>query len=328
MSPDHAINGAGDGLVRDQLGLPNIRRPGRPIVRTFAATVLRKRWLSAHLVGVTLRAPHDFPTTGVPDEYTRLLIPPAGAELALPTIDEEWNVTFPEDAVEPAQRVYTISDYRIADGEVEVDIDVALHAEGIGSDWARRCTPGEQVGLLEPHGLYAAPDGVVHQLLVADVTGVPAAARILRGLQPGQRAEVVVVVTDPGDEVPLPSAGEVDVRWQVVQRQTDVCEALAAAVVERDLPPADVPGGRYVWLAGEARASRAARRHLRRELRWPQADFYTCGYWQIDAETWNARYQEVAAEVIAKAEEAEARAAGDHGVYLDALDDIYERAGL
>jgi hypothetical protein len=70
------------------------------------------------------------------------------------------------------------------------------------------------------------------------------------------------------------------------------------------------------------------RRHLRRELGWPQSDFYTCGYWQVDAEKWNTRYEEVADQVIAEAHEAEARAGGDEGVYLDALDDIYDKAGL
>jgi hypothetical protein len=83
-----------------------------------------------------------------------------------------------------------------------------------------------------------------------------------------------------------------------------------------------------VWLAGEARASRAVRRHLRRELGWPQRDFYTCGYWQVDAETWNARYEQVADQVIAEAQEAQARAGDDEGAYLDALDDIYDKAGL
>jgi hypothetical protein len=133
------------------------------------------------------------------------------------------------------------------------------------------------------------------------------------------------VLTDADDEIPLPSAGDVTVHWQVVERATDICEALSAAVMERQLP---TEGSRFVWLAGEARASRAVRRHLRRELGWPQSDFYTCGYWQVDAEIWNARYEEVADQVIAEAEEAQTRVGDDEGAYLDALDDIYDKAGL
>jgi NADPH-dependent ferric siderophore reductase len=293
-------------------------------VKTCTATVLGRRTLSAHLVTVTLGGLTNYPSTGVPDEYVRVLIPPAGAPLTLPQIDENWAISYPEGAVEPDFRVYTISDHRVVDGETRLDLDIALHDEGVGSDWARSCRPGDQVGLVEPHGLYAAPAGVAWQLLVADITGLPALARILRGLSPDQKAVVHVVLTDPGDEIALPSAADVDLTWQIVAKDTDICEALAEAVTSRELPASD----RYVWLAGEARSSRAVRRHLRRELKWPQSDFYTCGYWQIEAEKWNARYEEVADVVMAKSAEVQKAVGDDQGAYLDALDDIYDSVGL
>lgn len=293
-------------------------------MKTYAATVLGRRRLSAHLVTVTLGGLDGFASTGIPDEYVRVLIPPAGAELAIPEIDDDWSITYAEGAAEPEPRVYTVSDHRVVDGDTRIDLDIALHDEGIGSDWARTCKPGDRVGLIEPHGLYAAPEGVAWQLLAADITGVPAVARILRGLERGQKVEVVIVLMDAGDEIPLPSPADVEITWQVVARDTDICDALAEAVTSRALPADD----RYVWLAGEARASRAVRRYLRRELRWAQSDFYTCGYWQIEAEKWNARYEEVADEVLAKAAAAEQQVGDDQGAYLDALDDIYESVGL
>ncbi len=293
-------------------------------MKTYSATVLGRRTLSTHLVTVTLGGLEDYSTTGIPDEYVRVLIPPAGAALALPQIDSTWAITYPDGAVEPDFRVYTISDHRVVDGMTQIDLDIALHDEGVGSDWARSCQPGDVVGLIEPHGLYAAAADVAWQLLVADITGLPAVARILRGLSPDQKAVVHVVLTDEGDQIALPSAADVDLTWQLVAKDTDICEALAEAVTSRDLPEAD----RYVWLAGEARASRAVRRHLRRELGWPQADFYTCGYWQIEAEKWNARYEEVAEVVLARSAEVQQEIGDDQGAYLDALDDIYESVGL
>lgn len=293
-------------------------------MKAYAATVLGRRQISAHLVRVTLTVVGDYASTRIPDEYIRVLIPPAGAALVLPQIDEKWNITYPEGSAEPDFRVYTISDHRIVEGETQIDVDVALHEEGVGSEWARSCRPGDAVGVIEPHGLYSAAPDVGWQLLVADITGLPAVARILRGLSPGQRADVHVVLTDERDEIVLPSAADVEITWQVVAKDTDICDALAAAVTSRELPASD----RYVWLAGEARASRAVRRHLRRELKWPQSDFYTCGYWQMDAEKWNARYEEVADVVLAKSQEAQLEIGEDQGAYLDALDDIYESVGL
>lgn len=293
-------------------------------MRTFRANVLGRRQLSPHLVSVTLGGLTGYASTGIPDEYVRVMIAPPGSPLMLPEISDDWVVTFPDGAAEPAQRVYTVSDHRIVDGVVEIDVDVVLHEGGVGSTWAEECAIGSEVGLIEPHGLYAAPAGVGWQLLVCDLTGVPALARILRGLEPGQRVEATVVLTDAADEIPLPSPADVSVTWKVVDRETDISEALAEAVTSCAPPESD----RYVWLAGEARASRTVRRHLRRELGWPQSDFTTCGYWQLDASIWNRRYEEVAAEVLARARDAEARAGNDQGAYLDALDEIYESVGL
>lgn len=295
-------------------------------MRTHAATVIGRRHLSAHLVTVTLGGLTDFPTTGVPDEYIRVLIPPAGAGVVLPEIDEAtWTITYPDGAAALIHRVYTISDHRVFDGEVQIDVDVALHDPGIGSDWARDCAVGSAVGLLEPRTLSTVPADAESQLLVADITGLPALARILRGLQPGQRAEAVVVLTDPADEIPLPSAGDVQVDWRVVEHEVDIADALTAAVTERDLPAG---GSRFVWMAGEARASRDVRKHLRRDLGWTHDDFSTCGYWQVDAASKSRRYAQVADRVLAESEQARSAAGADEDAYLDALDDIYDKAGL
>ncbi len=294
-------------------------------MKTFAATVLGRRRLSTHLVRISLEVEGDLASTGTPDEYLRVLIPPAGTELVLPTIDASYTVTFPAGTIEPAARVYTISDLRVTAGRRELDLDIALHGRGIGSDWARDCEPGDRIGLVEPHGQYAAAADVAEQLVVADITGLPALARILRGLGAGQRARAVVVLTDDGDRIALPSPGDVEISWIVVDGESLISEALSGAVLTAELPSSPK---RYVWLAGEARASRAVRAYLRRELGWPQSDFATCGYWQLDAERWSARYAQMAEQINAEAAEAQRAHPGDEGAYLDALDDIYDRAGL
>lgn len=296
-------------------------------MKTYAATVRGRRNLTPHLVSVTLGGIEGWQSTGIADEYVRLLLPPRpGATVALPEIGDDWSFTYPEGAEALVPRVYTISDHRVVDGDIRVDIDIAVHEQGAGSDWARTCQAGDPVGILEPHGLYRPPVDARHQLLVCDITGVPALARILRNLEPDVAAEAHIVVTDAADEVPLPSPATVTATWHVVAHDNDVPAALEAAVVEQDLPTD--PTGHYVWLAGEARASRAVRKHLRRGLGWPQAAFYTCGYWQIDAERWNARYEKVAEKVQAEAREAYERVGEDEGAYLDVLDEIYESAGL
>ncbi|MCW2747233.1 MAG: NADPH-dependent ferric siderophore reductase [Nocardioidaceae bacterium] len=295
-------------------------------MRMYRAAVVATTSLSPHLTRVTLGGAglNDFPTTGMPDEYVRLQLPNPGAALVVPEISDAYEITYPEGVAQPDARVYTVSDHRVGEFGTEVDIDIALHAVGAGSAWARSVAVGDEVAINDAYGLYAASPTATWQLLVCDLTGVPALARILRGLTVAHTARVTVVITDAADVLDLPSVGNVTIDWVVVDHEHDIPEALERAVRAADLP-ADQ---RFVWLAGEARASRAVRRYLRRELGWPQTDFYTCGYWQIEAEKWNARYKEVADVVNAKATVAYERLAEDEGAYLDALDDIYDEAGL
>ncbi|WP_293786073.1 siderophore-interacting protein [uncultured Aeromicrobium sp.] len=297
-------------------------------MNSYRAIVRGRRPLTRHLVTVTLGGLDGWTSTGIPDEYVRIFIPQPGTELVLPEVGDKPGWTFPEGVVPPQPRVYTISDHRIVDGDVQVDIDVALHDVGVGSDWARACQPGDEVGMIDPRGLYTPAAEARDQLLVCDITGLPALARILRGLDENHRVEAHVVLTDEADRVALPSPADVSVTWEVVADDSYVSEALRRAVCDRDLPESADDGSFYVWFAGEAAASRAVRKRLRRELGWEQRHFYTCGYWQFDAEAWNARYAEVADTVTAEAIAAYERAAGDDGRYLDELEEIYERAGL
>lgn len=295
-------------------------------MRTFCANVVDKTLLTPHLIRVTLGGAglDAFESTGIPDEYTRLLIAPDGAELVMPQIDADWTVSYPEAAVEPLMRVYTISDFRIVDGARQLDVDIVIHDDGVGSRWALNAAVGDEVGLLEPHGLHAAPADVRWQLLVADITGMPAVSRILRSLSPDQSADVTVVLTDERDQIVLASAGATNINWVIVDDESFVADALVDAVRSAVLPDSD----RYVWFAGVAQASRAVRKYLRRDRQWPQADFYTCGYWQFDAAAFDRIYAERREEIAAELEHAKEASGGDEGLYLDKIDEIYESVGL
>ena len=228
-------------------------------VKTYTATVLGTRQLSAHLVTVTLGASR-LSATGVPDEYVRVLIPPVGAELALPEIDEKWTITYPEGR--RRARLPGLHDLR-PPGRRGPDPDRPRHRAARRGHRLRlgpRCQPGDQVGLIEPHGLYAAPADVGWQLLVADITGLPAAARILRGLFAGSSG-VVIVLTDPATRSRCRAPPTSTSRGRSSEGHRHL-RGPRRPSRRATCPPSD----RYVWLAGEARASRAVRRHLRREL--------------------------------------------------------------
>ena len=57
----------------------------------------------------------------------------------------------------------------------------------------------------------------------------------------------------------------------------------------------DGPG--YVWVAGEARPTRAVRRYLRHVLGWPSDAYKVVGYWTENSEQWMQRYGEWPADL-------------------------------
>ena len=57
------------------------------------------------------------------------------------------------------------------------------------------------------------------------------------------------------------------------------------------LRASELPSGPgYVWVAGEAKATRGVRKHLRHELKLPASAYKVIGYWTENAEAWRERY--------------------------------------
>ena len=145
----------------------------------------------------------------------------------------------------------------------ELDIDFALHEGGLAATWARAAQPGETLMWTPAEGGYVLPEDAEWQLIVGDLTAMPAIGRMLEAVRPGVRTTVVIEVEDPADRQPLPG----DVRW-VRGRLNEVV---------RTFPEPDAPG--YIWMAGETRTVRDARRYLRHERGVDKARWSLTGYW-------------------------------------------------
>ncbi|MDQ1135907.1 NADPH-dependent ferric siderophore reductase [Microbacterium sp. SORGH_AS 1204] len=244
--------------------------------------------LSPTLVRVTLVGPEmaDFASTGIGDEYVRVFFPhgddPTNVSLPVPVGD--WWET-PPGAPEAPMRTYTISGVRPALGEV--DIDFVLHDAGVAGPWAARAQPGHVLGLNAPTGLYSPPADITWQVLVADLTGLPAVARLVADTPPGVRTRVVLEIAHEDDRIPLVHGPDAEVTWVVGGngRGPSALGALVRGVVDRRLP---LDEG-YVWVAGETIALREVRRYLRKDLSLPASRFKVVGYWTPIA-AWSEKY--------------------------------------
>jgi NADPH-dependent ferric siderophore reductase len=224
--------------------------------REYAATVVRRERISAHLVRLTLGelsgTGHDdpFESTGVPDEWVGLVVPG-----------------------QFQSRYYTVRSW---DGSSLV-IDVVVHDEGLVTEWASHDNIGDRVTLSEPRGSFAMPDDAGWLTLVGDLTAMPAMARILEWVE-GRDVSPIRVFAEVSDDLSgyLPEGA--DITWL---QPPDATNSALASVVERlDWPD----GAGYFWMAGESSQMRAIRKHLMREVRLPSTSYDVMGYWRGGAQ--------------------------------------------
>lgn len=207
------------------------------------------------------------------------------------------------------------------DGDV-IELDVVLHASGPGTTWAATATPGDRVGLDHARSWYRPDPGTEWQLLVTDLSGLPAAARIIEQLPGGMPVTVLAEVADAGDLAYLPAHADVTVTSSVGTGNGHGDSRLSELVREFRVPP----GRGYCWFAGEAAESRAVRKHFR-ALGWTIDQLDVTGYWRFNSEAWDAEYAVVADEVEAVWIRAMADGKGER-LADEELDEALERAGL
>lgn len=262
---------AGAGIVAKRMAKTHPQQPAH-------ATVVRTATITPTMHRITLTGPAlaAYPVLGN-DHYVRVLFPrPDQREPVLPPGDSWYPGLLKMDrGVRPRLRNYTLRAVRPE--LAEVDIDFVLHEDGgPASTWAAAAQPGDVLGLIE-QGLLFAPDPAAdHLLLVADDTGLPGVLGILESLPADATATVVVEVTTPADEQPLP-AGH-DVTW--LHRGDP--HAQPGLLLQAHLPTLPTaPGRGQGWIAGEASMITGIRRHLVKERGYDKADVSFHGYFKF-----------------------------------------------
>ncbi|WP_243062977.1 siderophore-interacting protein [Humibacter sp. RRB41] len=253
------------------------------------------------------------------DQRIKVIFPTATAGLDTMPSAEDWYTTWrelPKDA-RPPFRTYTT---RAVRNELcEVDIDMVAHdVVGPASAWIASAEVGDEVLIYGPtthhSGVslgvdFVPPAKTENYLLAGDETAAPAIAGILEQLPQDARGVVVLEVPHADDARYLPRHPGFDYRVASrgsAERHRHLVAAVRHAVAE--LAPAgrgaeveeldtdliwEVPrtakGGAalksaplYAWLAGEAGAIKALRRHLVSGHGVDRRAVAFMGYWRLD----------------------------------------------
>ncbi|OKI01354.1 NADPH-dependent ferric siderophore reductase [Streptomyces sp. CB02923] len=259
-------------------------------VRYIRTTAVRR--LSPHMVRVTFGGPGlaGF-RLDAPDQQVKLYFPRHGRSaprLPEPSADGDlmrWYQAFqaiPEDE-RPWMRSYTVRAHHPADGTI--DIDFVLHGTapasgGPATRWARAAAPGDTLGMFGPSAYFARPvplDAADWTLLAGDETALPAIGTLAEWLPAGARAVAYIEVADAAEEQTFDTRGDLTVHW--LHRGPDRArpgELLVDAVRGARFPAGSV----FAWLAGEAGAVRALRRHLVDDRGLDKRAIDFTGYWR------------------------------------------------
>ncbi|BAU94525.1 siderophore-iron utilization protein [Corynebacterium suranareeae] len=296
-------------------GLPDDYEP-----RVHRAIVTSVRKLGQGMIRITLGGPdmHDYPTTGIGDEYVRLFFPDHPDEpVRLPFVtDRGWDYA---EGVEPSQmRTYTVRKHRSG----EIDVDFVEHEGGIASAWALQAQEGQELGINPPKEIYLRPVGARRQVLFADEPALPAALRIAELTASEIDTELIIEVRGAGYQL-LADIPGVSYTWL---RRTG--NGLAPSGLVSALERTDIDDDTYVWVAAETRVTRQARKYLRHERKLSSEMYKTMGYWTDNAEEWRARYEELGEEFHAKLRELWADQDRDPEEITDETQRLYESVGL
>lgn len=252
--------------------------------------VLRRERISSGFARITLGGGDiaGFVPLGA-DQWFRLFLPVGGEVGALSRLPAKLDtLAFARyltmsKTVRPVLRNYSVRAYRPDGAEgPELDVDFVLHGSaadgtsGPAAAWAETCAVGDAVAIIDEGISFTPPAGVDRVRLVADETGVPAAANILASLDAGVQGVAVLEIPHADDAQELVTPPGVEIEW-VVRTDPHAVPGVAAGIRARLLPST---GERfYGWAVGESALPIAMRRH------WiaagvAKSDILFCGYWK------------------------------------------------
>ena len=182
---------------------------------------------------------------------------------------------FAEGVTPPFLRTYT--PLRFNPDRLELEVEMLRHGDTPASNWLGRAEVGQRIIVAGPRGGWNPPTDGDWYLVIADDTGIPAAAQVLQALSDKPRA-ALFEVSDEAERRSLPGVPDGLPQWLFREERIQA----AGTPLEKAIRSVNFPTGRaYVWAALESGAMRRIRRYLIDEVGLPTNQMVTRGYWKL-----------------------------------------------
>lgn len=204
-----------------------------------------------------------------PAASVRLLVPWPGEPFALPV----WNGNefLAADGRRPALRTFT----PVHQVDDRLWIDIVRHPGGAVSGWAETANAGDPCAISGPGRGETIDDQAKRYVLVGDETAIPAVEQLLAVIPATTAVEVHLEITEPAARLALPRHPRATVDWHLASPDRAPGTAMDDAVRATDLDD-----DTRIWVAGEAAAVQAIRRHLFEQRGVARSRATVRGYWK------------------------------------------------
>ncbi len=226
--------------------------------------VIRTESLGPHMRRIVLHGDElsDFPTN-YESAHFKAIFPKPGEhkpQLGLYPGFKKW------------MRSYTVRAFDNQKKELTVDFAVNDH-EGLATNWAKNAQPGDYLGVAGP-GSPKYPDySADWHLLIADLTGLPAAAAILEKLPEEAIGHALLQIPDIADKQAISVPEGVSLSWVI---NNDLSRNALLEHLET-LPWQS--GEPTIFVAAESSQMKAINRYLKTKPGYQKAKTATSGYW-------------------------------------------------
>lgn len=226
--------------------------------------------ITPELRRITFHSPaiQDYPDE-CPAAHIKIFLPQPGQQQpTLPTISDKGPL-WPENAIKPIVRSYTVRYVRPHLGEI--DIEFVLHGDhGPASRFAQQAQIGQTIGISYPGGPCLLTESR-HNFLVGDNTALPAIASLLEAMPSHNEGHVFILINNEAAKIELIKPQNIQIHWYIGDSDSQTLK-LIAEFKQITLPQKEC----YFWLAGENDLVI----QLRNYLNYNREQIYAVPYWR------------------------------------------------
>lgn len=225
----------------------------RPQPKEF--TVIKKELVTPHMLRLTLGGES---VKALPDDQESSYV----------------KLIFPNGNERPLMRTYTIRHHR----KDEIDIDFMLHEDsGPASTWAKAAQSGDTIIIGGPGPKKLIESSSDWQLLVGDMTALPAISVNLGELPYSAKGYAVIEVVSEDDIQTLKHPENIEIKWVINPYPGTDSNALLNEVKSLDW----LDGNASVWAACEFNSMKALRDFFKNEKNISKENLYISSYWKL-----------------------------------------------